>query len=224
MRTPRLIAAVVPALVASAVAAAPVWAADVTVDATPGNLFTPRSAAVRPGETVTFVNAGGFHNVVFDDGSFTRPTSASTDPWREPRRFLTAGRFAYHCGIHGASGGSGMSGVVFVNASGLVPPPDAPPAISRPSAAGGRRSVKVTLVSSAAGTASGSLLRRPPGARRFLTFGSVRFAVRRGSTSVTLRRTVTGRTLTPGTYVVTITVAGRARNRSRPVQLRFSVR
>jgi len=224
MRTPKLIAALVPALVVSAVTAAPVWAADATVNATPTNLFTPKSVAVKPGETVTFVNMGGFHQVVFDDGSFTGPASASADPWREPRRFSAAGRFAYHCSIHGAAGGSGMSGVVFVNASGVVPPPDKPPVISAPSAVGGKGSVKVSLVSSEAGTAVGSLQRRAPGSRRFAAFGSVRFAVRKGSTSVTLRRTGSGRALLPGNYVGTITVADRARNRSRPVQLRFSVR
>ena len=86
--------------------------------------FSPRELTVRAGDTVTWVNQGGFHNVAADDGGFRCAegcTGADGDPsaaaWTFTRTFTAVGRQPYHCEVHGGPGGSGMSGVVIVEAT-----------------------------------------------------------------------------------------------------------
>ena len=87
------------------------------------NVFSPRSLTINAGDTVTFVNGGGFHNVVADHGEFTSG-SATNDPFSFKQTFNTAGTFAYYCEVHGGPGGVGMSGTIKVNAV------TAPPAVT----------------------------------------------------------------------------------------------
>jgi len=84
--------------------------------------FTPREITVHMGDTVTWVNQGGFHNVAADDGTFRcsegcggtagDPSSAA---WTFTRTFSMVGRVPYHCEVHGGPGGVGMSGAVTVS-------------------------------------------------------------------------------------------------------------
>ena len=81
----------------------------------------PSTLTVHPGDTVTWVNQGGFHNATADDGSFRCAegcVAATGDPssaaWTFTRTFTQAGRVPYHCEVHGGPGGVGMSGVVVV--------------------------------------------------------------------------------------------------------------
>ncbi len=99
-------------------AAAPARAANVQIDVG-DDYFSPARVAVKPGDTVTWVNPGSgeAHNVVFNDGSFTAPGVPSTT-WTVMRTFMTPGKYTYHCQVHGAA----MSGVVYVNAAGALPP------------------------------------------------------------------------------------------------------
>jgi plastocyanin len=94
-------------------------AADQTVVATPFSQFSPSSVTVDIGNTVTWHNDGGFHDVVFDDGSFREPNPPSFENWTVSRSFATAGVFRYYCSIHGAPNGLGMAGLVTVNSGGL---------------------------------------------------------------------------------------------------------
>ena len=104
--------------------AAPADAADQSVTATPGSEFSPESVTVDVGDTVTWNNGGGFHNVRFDDGSFEQPAEPDPSAWTVERTFDTPGTFGYYCELHGGPGGVGMSGIVAVtDASGQVPPP-----------------------------------------------------------------------------------------------------
>ena len=75
--------------------------------------FEPPSITIRAGDTVTWRNAGGEHNVVADDNSFRNgaPSSAS---WVYTRTFDTPGVKPYYCQTHGGPGGIGMSGDVRV--------------------------------------------------------------------------------------------------------------
>lgn len=94
---------------------------DVTVGGG-SNTFSPKTVTVSQGDTVTWSNAGGFHNVKFDDGSFT--TTLSSSAWTEPRTFPTAGTYRYYCEAHGGPDGVDMSGtVVVVPPSGTTTPP-----------------------------------------------------------------------------------------------------
>jgi plastocyanin len=75
--------------------------------------FTPEVVTIDVGDTVQWDNAGGFHNVVADDSSFT-----SGDPdgsaWTFSAPFDTPGTYRYYCVVHGLPGGEGMAGVIFV--------------------------------------------------------------------------------------------------------------
>ena len=64
---------------------------------------------IRVGDSVTWTNAGGFHNVVADDGSFRCAVGcdgeggdgdASTASWSFTRTFEEAGTIDYHCEPH----------------------------------------------------------------------------------------------------------------------------
>ncbi|MGA9421201.1 MAG: plastocyanin/azurin family copper-binding protein [Rhodanobacteraceae bacterium] len=94
--------------------------------------FEPPTLIIATGDTVTFVNGGGFHDVHSDDGSITAfrcangcdgdgaggDGSPSSDPWSATVNFPDAGIAPYHCEIHG-SDGSGMHGTITV-ADGLI--------------------------------------------------------------------------------------------------------
>src|SRR4051812_41272964 len=98
----------------AAAAAAPALGANQTVSATISSQFTPKDVAVNPGETVTWNNTGGVHNVHFDDGSFDMPASPASGWSGITRTFNTVGTFRYYCELHGGPNGVGMSGTVTV--------------------------------------------------------------------------------------------------------------
>ena len=97
-------------LAIAALMVAPASAADETVTAQPSQVWAPDEVTIDMGDTVTWRNAGGFHNVEFDDGSFRDPAEPDTSAWTAERTFDAPGTFRYHCGFHG----SAMSGVVRV--------------------------------------------------------------------------------------------------------------
>jgi plastocyanin len=108
------------------------FAANQTVTATPSNSFVEKDVTIAPGETVTWNNAGGTHNVHFDDNSFQMPMSPSSSTWTVPRTFGQApGTYRYYCDLHGGPGGVGMAGSVTVSAGG-VPSPSPGPGPSSP--------------------------------------------------------------------------------------------
>jgi plastocyanin len=79
-----------------------------------GLVFTPATVTINVGDTVTWTNGGGFHNVRSDDGSFGNSISGS---WTLSHTYTTAGTFGFHCEAHG-SAGSGMFGTVTVQGGG----------------------------------------------------------------------------------------------------------
>jgi plastocyanin len=104
------------------------WAADHMVTANPDLTFSPANLTINAGDTVTFTNAGGFHNVVTSNGSGSFRCAAGCDghggngapsgsSWSATVPFNTAGSFEFHCEIHVSDG---MVGAITVNAA---PPP-----------------------------------------------------------------------------------------------------
>ena len=101
------------------------WAAPHTVTVS-NFMFTPRSLTINAGDTVTFTNSGGSHNVNADDSSFRCAHGCDGDgaggngnvssAWSFTRTFNTAGTIRYFCEAHGGPGGSGMAGSIIVNA------------------------------------------------------------------------------------------------------------
>ena len=108
------------------VPAVPAHAADHTVAATNSNVFTPADVTVLPGDSVTWNNSGGFHNVRFDDGSFDMPLDPIDSAWSVARTFHNVGVFRYYCEAHGDLNGVGMAGTVSVQAAGTPAPPPSP--------------------------------------------------------------------------------------------------
>jgi plastocyanin len=86
--------------------------ADVTLTATPDNLFLPQVVTIRAGDTVRWTNVEGAHNVIADDSSFTSG-AVTPAPWVFEHTFPAAGSFGYFCIAHGFPGG-GMFGIVVV--------------------------------------------------------------------------------------------------------------
>jgi plastocyanin len=91
-----------------------------------GLAFSPQSITIDPGDTVTFINKGGYHNAVADDGSFRCARgcdgdgqggngNASNFNWIASRTFTAPGRIGYYCEPHG-SPGQGMYGTITVRA------------------------------------------------------------------------------------------------------------
>jgi plastocyanin len=93
--------------------------------------FSPQTISINVGDTVTFINKGGLHNVVADDSSFRCAHgcdgdghggngAASSSTWVASISFTKAGKVGYYCEIHGAPG-EGMFGTI--NVMGSQPPP-----------------------------------------------------------------------------------------------------
>ncbi len=113
MRIRKLVLALV--LVPLAATAAGAVTHDVTVG--PGFSFSPPQLTIQVGDSVRWSNAGGLHNVVADNSSFTSG-APSTSGWTFTHMFSGAGAFPYHCEVHGGPGGAGMSGTVTVAGGG----------------------------------------------------------------------------------------------------------
>lgn len=73
-----------------------------TVDATPGERFTPNTITINAGETVTFAFGSLAHNVTFDQRVAATPADIPgfNANVSVARVFNTAGTYQYHCTIH----------------------------------------------------------------------------------------------------------------------------
>jgi plastocyanin len=111
----------------------------VNVGGSAGNVFTPQIVTVNVGDTVTFINKGGFHNVVADDGSFRCARgcdgdghggngAASAANWISTITVTQTGTIGYFCEIHGMPG-AGMAGSIIVQGGAAPPPPEAVPTL-----------------------------------------------------------------------------------------------
>lgn len=102
----------IPAVLLALAAAQPLSAAnhEVRLD---GLSFIPRTLEIATGDTVTFRNVRGFHNVIADNGSFDSG-APSDDAWTYTVQFNAPGDQPYFCDVHGSPGGIGMSGLIKV--------------------------------------------------------------------------------------------------------------
>jgi plastocyanin len=109
------------ALVGFGAVVQPAAAADYPVTVS-SDVFTPSTVTINVGDSVTWSNTGGSHNVHFDDDSFIQPASPISTMWKAARTFTAPATLRYYCEAHGAKGGAGMSGTVVVSAGGAPPP------------------------------------------------------------------------------------------------------
>lgn len=104
------------------------WSANYEVVAS-GHRFTPNTLTITIGDSVTFRNAGGTHNVHANDDSFLcaescRGEGGSGAPsganWESTVVFNQVGTVGYRCDPHAAAG---MVGSITVQEAGSEPPP-----------------------------------------------------------------------------------------------------
>ena len=99
---------------AALVLAGPASAANVTVEMLTLT-FSPATVTIKAGDSVTWTNVTGIHNVMANDGSFTSGAPQSGN-WSFTRTFNTEGTFGYFCIVHGTAT-VGMRGTVIVEAA-----------------------------------------------------------------------------------------------------------
>ena len=83
--------------------------------------FSPKTLTISAGDTVTFHNKGGTHNVAANDGSFrcahgcdgSGGNGTPSTNWTVSVRFDTPRTIGYFCETHG-SPGNGMYGTIIV--------------------------------------------------------------------------------------------------------------
>ena len=87
--------------------------------------YSPQSLVINVGDTVRWVNNGGFHNVNFDvntisGSSFSNPESFSSTPTNDVDMytyvFTVSGTYDYDCSV-GQHAANGMVGTIIVNSS-----------------------------------------------------------------------------------------------------------
>ncbi|MBV9864895.1 MAG: carboxypeptidase regulatory-like domain-containing protein [Abitibacteriaceae bacterium] len=80
--------------------------------------YVPDTVTINVGDTIIWTATADHHTVTADNGSFDSSNgTGQTLPLNGTfsHTFSTAGTFPYHCEVHGAAGGIGMSGKVIVN-------------------------------------------------------------------------------------------------------------
>jgi len=139
----------------SVVGAAPSVAANQAVGVA-DNAFTPARVGVTPGESVTWTRPGNGnpHNLNFEDGTFS-PAPPNPGPWTATRTFTTDGAYRFYCEVHGGPGGTGMSGIVYVNATATLPPQAALAVLPNPAQVG----QAVSFNAAGSGATDGSIVK-----------------------------------------------------------------
>ena len=101
-----------------------------TVTLTADRTFDPPQLTIVKGDSVTFTNGGGSHNVRADDNSFwcsddcSLHRSPSAQPWSDTIEFDDIRTVGYYCESHGTpatetSAGTGMRGSIVVVADSI---------------------------------------------------------------------------------------------------------
>lgn len=106
-------------------------AANHNVIANSDDEFVSSAVTVTQGDTVTWTNSGGNHNVHFDGMPAENPVGGPG--WTVTRTFNTVGSFHYVCDQHAP----GMQGTITVVASSAPPPVGQPPPGQQPPGGGG---------------------------------------------------------------------------------------
>ena len=199
MRIPRLILAALAATTAL-LAVPSALAENQSVKATDDDVYVARLVAVKPGESVSFTNTGGEHNVVWNDGKVPPMPTDSVEPSQWPaggvsRTFQAPGRYRYYCTLHGdPKSDFGMSGYVYVNPAGLLPP-----AVSGVTASTSPTKVTVKFRSTRAGKAKVTFFKKV--GRKFVRNGTASFSARKGLNSKQISKA-----LPKGSYRIDVVV------------------
>ena len=211
-----LAAAAVIAVLASSHSGGARAAANVTITAN-DFFWSPDTVNIQAGDTVTWTNTQGFHNVLLGDSRLNQPGFPSDPAWNPPpqQTFDEAGSYTFVCEVH-----PGMTGTVNVGEGGEpTPTPTATPTPTPgvPPPGGGEPDTTSPTVSalSVAGTTDRAIVRLTVSERSTI---NVRFA--RGGDVVTTRSQVEAgrwtlqRPLANGTYAYELWAVDAMGNRS----------
>lgn len=193
----------------------PAHAASYSVSANANNTFTPSQLSITEGDSVTFSNAGGAHNVHFEedvDAAFP----PQQDAWSFTRTFSAPGTYRYFDDAHGGRGGLDMAGVIVVNRkpepartvkpSRPTPPPRHFAAVTLRDAFSGS-AFRMRIAAPKSGIVEGGIHRRNRNGK-FVKIGTVLIRVPAGLSSVRISRTAEGKKLNFGTYRVRLVLHG----------------
>ena len=210
-----------------AAVASSAFAADHTVTAGgTGLVFTPSTLTINVGDTVTFVNGGGFHNVKSDTNSVTAFRCANGcdgdgmggngDPsgvlWSSTVTFPTAGSAPFHCEVHGFDGGSGMSGTITIVAGGAPSISVDPTSISGSADAGSSTTSGFSIANSGTAdltwnaTTTIASTCTPPGAVSWIALDPLSGTVASGAPPADVGVTLDATSLAVGVYTANICV------------------
>jgi len=110
--------------------------AEWTINSVGSTSWTPSTLTINAGDTVRWVNTGGFHNVVLEGPEgFERPDVVGVPPgdgWPVMEVLDTPGSYNFYCRPHRAAG---MTGTITVRTT--APPPPQPPPPPPPGDPGG---------------------------------------------------------------------------------------
>jgi plastocyanin len=224
-----------------AIVSLPAVAVDHTVTAMPNLTFSPASLTIDAGDTVTFVNGGGFHNVVSDSGAVTAfrcangcdadggNGDASGAAWSATVTFPDAGSAPFHCEIHGANGGVGMSGTITIVAGGAPAIAVSPPSLEATAEAGGSASTALSIANT--GTAdlvwnadSASADCSAPGDVPWIALAPASGTIAAGDPATDVDVTLDAASLAPGLYSANVCVhSNDAANDPLAVPVSFTV-
>ncbi len=98
-------------------------AANVTITAR-DFFFSPDAVTIQAGDTVTWTNEQGFHNVLLGDSRLNQPGFPQDPSWNPPpqQTFAEPGSYTFVCEVH-----PGMTGTVNVQGGEPTPTPTATP-------------------------------------------------------------------------------------------------
>jgi plastocyanin len=210
-------------------------AVDQDVQATSSATFSPKSVTINAGETVRWHNSSGLsHNVDFDDGSGKvggdPVTHNPSGEWDAQFTFNTPGTFAYHCDMHGGTGGAGMSGKVTVLSAGGgdTTPPVVTKLKAKPSPFCNKKSsnckkpgTRVTFKLSEAASVEADVTNVKTGTGPVIVFHKQGKA---GKNSVKFSGKAHGKRLKRAKYSLRLIATDAAGNRSSPAIIRIRIR
>lgn len=233
-------------LVAIAVAGMPAAASNATIAATAQNTWSPSTATITAGESVTWTNGGGFHNVCVQKpgtsgdacDEYTNGDPATT--WTSATHsFSTPGTYAFFCATHRSLGMTGTITVEAASTGTSTTPPDTMPTdtttvptqVEQNTVAGApaftgkikrrasRKSLVLELGSSEKATLRATVFLRPPGGRSFARVSKASVHVKQGKNVVKVPRA----TLRRGAYRVKLQLVDADGNKSATKTLSFKI-
>ena len=118
--------------------------------------WSPDAVTIQVGDTVTWTNEQGFHNVLLGDSRLNQPGFPTDAAWQPPpqRTFNEPGSYTFVCEVH-----PGMTGTVTVAGGEPTPTPTPTPAVPPPGSGAPDTAAPVVSDITVSGAGSGARVR-----------------------------------------------------------------